>query len=180
MKRLSLRDVEILLINKKRNPHLREFIFSNMGILDRYRVITVDQGYHNSLSVLSDLYIPHRTKRGLFEARRLAIDKAKTKYAVVLDTDVIVPINYIETARFILKKHSKVGAVSLFYKSMKHRGVLEFGISVWRRALLDALYDYTDEKNKEMCECLYMWTRLHDKGFTVEQIAPYKAVHLRE
>lgn len=162
-------------------PLDERFIKENMKYFTKYPTIIVDStGMGEVLKDIAYKYISVKTDT--YNARKIGYVHVNTKYVMNLDSDVLIPEGYIEKALEILEKDNKVGAVTThFQKEHRHMGIAEFGISIWRKELLDRFYDvtlrYLQETNQ--CECLYMWKKLERNGYYLE-ILPNFALHLRE
>jgi len=182
-----------IVVPVKNPPDLALFIQANKQLLSKYPLIVIDSGKGKELAPLASTYL--EKELSLWEARKLGYSQVKSPFILNLDSDVVLPEGYVEKALRILTSNENVGAVSIFFITSKHRGVLEFGASVWRTSLLKKLYDYNPqslENNKVFqlspnkfvipshgyCECLYMWEKLERTGFKLEPL-PCRAVHLK-
>lgn len=158
----------------------QKFLESNKEVLVKYPTIVIDSGGGELLKKYCFLYI--RKEVPFWEARKLGYSKVKTPFILNLDADVIVPKGYVEKALEILKQQKILGAVSIFFEDedvaglRSHKGILEFGVSLWKTELLKSLYDY--RKPNSCCECIYMWRQLEKAGFRLETL-PMRAKHLK-
>lgn len=176
-----------IVIPIRKHPFLNEFIERNKGILEKYPVIVIDSFGGEALEAYADTYI--KKPIHLWSARKLGYSLVKTKYTMNLDSDVIVPTGFIEESIKILESNEKIGVVTTFLQDtnregIAHRGVLNFGISIWRTDLLLKLYDYDNMELRRKgrfinyCECLYMWERVIESNFGIE-VFNERAVHLK-
>lgn len=165
-----------------KNPRfLEDFLRLNQKHLSKYKVITIDSGGGEKLKAISKIYI--KKDIPFWEARKLAYSFVKTQFILNLDCDVIIPDRYIEQALEILKSDKKAGAVSIFFDRITHRGILEFGISIWRTKILREFYDWKRQSRDDWlrhpyCECSYMWRKLTLNNKKLETF-PIRAKHLK-
>lgn len=173
-----------IVIPIKNPPDLDNFIKENIFELLYNQTIVVDSGGGEAIRKYADIYIDADME--MAEARKLGYMLAEEEYILNLDCDVVIPKNYISVARFMLSKDAYAGAVSLFIdRPSHHMGILDFGCSLWKAALLKELYDYgprtfqkqevvdltSDPNHKHLvlvgcptCECWYMWKKMRDIG----------------
>lgn len=180
-----------IIIPIKNPKFLNKFINGNREIFNDYPVIVIDSGGGEKLKEFASTYI--QCAVSLWEARKIGYDKAVEKFVLNLDSDVIIPRHYITMALKMMIEDEKIGAISIFFEEMMHRGVLEYGASIIRTDLARKLYDYKPEigeirkispshyvqLNHGYCECLYMWEKIQEAGYKVETL-PIRAKHLRE
>jgi len=184
----------LTVVTPVKNPlNLKAFIDGNSKLLSKYPLIVIDSGGGEPLKPIAKIYIAR--KMPFWEARKLGYTYVQTPYTLNLDTDVILPNNYVEDALSLLEK-AKADAVSIFYEDVAHcQGALEFGASMWKSEILKKLYDFSmnivsDGKivkvgsmtyaalNNGWCECTYMWRKLKNAGGRLETL-PYRAKHLK-
>jgi len=181
-----------IVIPVKNPPNIDLFISENKKLFAKYQIVVIDSGGGEKLKEYSNVFI--QKSMSLVEARKLGYSKAKTKYILNLDVDVVIPKGYIEMALIMLGKGAD--AVSIFYEDVAHcQGALEFGCSIWRTNVLRKLYDFSFEfvndgklyrvgprtfatLNNGWCECTYMWRKLKENDYTLTTCA-YRAKHLR-
>ena len=183
-------------------PDLETFINKNIGELMVNQTIVIDSGGGEALRNVSSIYV--QQKLSMLEARQLGYSLANEDYILNLDADMIIPLNFIPSAKKILQNNPNVGAVSLLHrKNGKMIVHLTFGCSLWKKELLQKFYDYNPQKiadnnqvicvnpsseNKKYvivdcpfhCECVYMWSQLAFNGYSVEFIPEIPiATHLK-
>jgi cellulose synthase/poly-beta-1,6-N-acetylglucosamine synthase-like glycosyltransferase len=141
---------------KEKQDILEEFIERNRELLSKYPVIIIGYGH-------------------LSEARKYGISLVQTPYILNLDSDVIIPKNFVDEA---LKEFQddKVVAISIPYDP-DLQGHLPFGPSLWRTKILQDLYDWTEDKG--YCECRYIFNKMEILGYKVKTIEGMHAIHLR-
>jgi hypothetical protein len=145
----------VVLPLKENQEILEKFIEGNRELLTNYPLIVI--GFGN-----------------LPEARKYGISLVQTSFTLNLDSDVIIPLDFIEEA---LKEFQddKVVVISIPYES-DIQGHLPFGPSLWRTEILQELYDW--EFGKGDCECRYMWEKVKSLGYKIVEL-DMKAKHLR-
>ena len=123
------------------------------------------------------LLIIEEPNLSLSEARKLGISKVKTKYILNLDSDTILPENYIEQALEILEKNEDVVAVAIDYEKLQ--GHYAFGTSIWKTDILQQTYDWNGIKEIPICECICMWIHIHNLDGKRMETLPMRAIHLK-
>lgn len=166
-----------IVIPVKNPKFLSEFVSLNESYLEAYDVVVIDSGGGEQLKKFSSVYLLNDVP--FWTARRIAYSYVKTPFILNLDSDVIIPSRYPEEALDRLRINGKIGAISIFFENIEeHRGILEYGISLWRTQLLKEQYDYQPKPSVSYeCECFYMWKKLHQAGFKLETLL-YRAKHL--
>lgn len=177
--------LSIVIPVKEQVDVITEFILRNKPYLESYNVIIIDSGGGESLKTYSFEYIYKNVP--LWEARRIGYDLAKTEYILNLDSDVIIPENYIEKALVKFKEIPKLACISIFFEDVsKNAGVLEYGVSIWKTDIVRKLYDYNPRQRNQTivqvsertftmteypyCECSYMWKRAVKAGYKIETL----------
>jgi len=159
----------------------KDFIERNKQAFQEHKLIVINSSGGEPLKSYCWKYIEKHLN--MWEARKLGYEHVETPLVLNLDSDIIIPKNYVEDAIDLLRQKD-IGAVSIFFKNItKHRGILEFGISMWKTTLLIRLYDFSYDKtlvnpDNKICECLYMWHKLLKSGYQLETL-PYRAEHLK-
>lgn len=168
-----------------------EFIEGNIDILSNYPMIVIDSGGGEKLRKMATKYVP--INFSMTDARRVGGQIVETKYVLHLDSDTILPKNYVRDALKILESDEKVVVVAIEYE--KIQGHLALGTSIWRTEVFNKLYDFSFDKavdgtivkvgenifatlDNGWCECSYMWRILKNRGYKMETLC-YRAKHLK-
>jgi len=163
-----------IVIPVKNPPNIDAFISANSKLFSKYRIIVIDGGGGEKLKPFTEKY--HRTSLSMSDARSLGISMVKTPFTLNLDSDVILPEDFIPNA---LKKleNKDVVVVSIEYERIQ--GHLPFGPSLWKTEWLQKLYDWRGWTEKmPICECIWMWNRVHTSGKNIETLC-MRAKHLK-
>jgi hypothetical protein len=110
----------------------------------------------------------------MIEARKIGYHFVDTPYILNLDSDTILPENFIEYSLRLLEDKN-VAMVAIDYK--EPQGHYAFGASLWNTDILKKLYDYIGFKETRRCECLYMIDKLRNAGYKLETL-PVRARHI--
>jgi hypothetical protein len=156
---------------KCKPEHLIPFMKEMGWLFKSAKTIVIDSGGGENLKAYSHVYIKKDVP--LWEARRLGYDAADTKFILNLDSDTILSKKYINEALNLLEKTESI-AVAIDYEECQ--GHYAFGTSLWKTPWLKKLYDWTN--HKRVCECLYMWWKIHQVRQRLETL-PYRAKHLK-
>ena len=156
---------------------VEKFLENNKETLEKHPIIVVDR---KGGRILKDRALFYKKtscpKIGMLlgSSRKFLINRVQTEFTLNLDTDIVLPTNFIGEALMKLKD-PQVAAVALDYeKSQDH---LAFGPSIWKTQILKKLYDWEYLKTTK-CECIYMWEKLNNEGYKVEGLT-MKAKHLK-
>ncbi len=179
----------------KEPQFLQNFIEANYELLQTYPLRVIDSGGGGLLRnvVLSNpkggCYIQENLS--MWEARKKGYQDVATPYILNLDDDTVLPASFIPEALKLLQ----VGADCVAIDYGPPQGHLAFGASIWRRELLQKLYNYSIRKcitadlvqvgsdrfsnlDNGWCECTYMWARLRADGGKLATL-PMAALHLK-
>jgi len=157
------------------------------------KLIVIDAGGAEQLEQYATIY--KKDSATLFDARRIGYNLAETEFIMNLDSDVTIPVGYIEAALDKFEENPKLAVISIFFEDVTHNaGVLEYGISIWRTAIVKELYDYFPKSYSAQviqvapnrftgtkfpyCECSYMFERARGAGYQIDTL-PIRAKHLR-
>jgi len=183
--------MDLTIVIPVKNPlSLEDFIKSNIEVLKDNKVIVIDSGGGETLEPYCEKYFKQDLR--MWEARKLGYAEVTTKFTLNLDSDTILPLEYVKEALEILK-NDKAEAVAIDYEKLQ--GHYAFGTSIWKTEQLKKLYDYeinlvSDGKivkvgsrtystlNNGWCECTYMWRKLKLSGGRLETL-PFRAKHLK-
>lgn len=111
--------------------------------------------------------------KGMAQGRKEAIDRVCGIYTVIVDMDTEIPERYIEDAIALLSKDSKLACIAIDYT--ESQGHYAFGASVWKTEALKKLYDYREGTG--WCECIYMYHKVLQAGYSMDTIGKYRAIH---
>jgi hypothetical protein len=150
-----------------------DFILGNLDILSKCKVIVIDSGGGEALKGHSFIYL-QRSCISMSIARRIGYRMVTTPYILNLDSDTILPENFIEYA-LILLDDKDIAMVAVDYKNLQ--GHYAFGASLWKSDILNRLYDYIGFKENKRCECLYMIDKLRTAKYKLETL-PFRACHI--
>jgi hypothetical protein len=153
---------------------VQKFVMLNNPILTSNYVIVIDSGGGKPLKKLASHY--EFLKCDLSLARKKGIDLVKTKYTLNLDADTILPERYLTEVAEILEDEDII-ALAIDYEELQ--GHLAFGTSIWKTEILKKLYDWSPRTAGGVCECVYMWSKIHKAGGRLETL-PYRAKHLKQ
>lgn len=155
-----------------------KFVNSNKEILEKHPLFVINRKGGDVLRDRASFYKKTSCPTiGMLlgSSRKFLIRRVQTKFTLCLDTDVLLPENFVQEA---LKKFedSQVAAVALDYeKSQDH---LAFGPSIWRTKILQKMYNWEYVKTTK-CECIYMWDKLHKNGYKIETV-DMRAKHIKD
>jgi glycosyltransferase involved in cell wall biosynthesis len=168
-----MRDSTLTIVIPVKKPlHIERFISENLDYLNKYRVIVIDSGGGEKLSGVATIYLNQNLS--LSEARKIGINMVTSPFILNLDSDTILPKNYLNDA-FCLLKIEENKVVALDYEISQ--GHYAFGTSIWKTNILKKLYNY--QEKSPLCECVYMWRRLIGESKFKLETLPYRANHLK-
>lgn len=168
------RDLISVVIPVKELPKVvDDFILGNLDILSKCKVIVIDSGGGEALKKHSFIYLQYNCV-SMSKARRIGYRMVTTPYILNLDSDTILPENFIEYA-LILLEAKDVAMVAIDYEKLQ--GHYAFGASLWKTDVLKGLYDYTEFREIGRCECLYMIDKLRTNKYELETL-PFRAYHI--
>ena len=163
-----------VVIPVKNPPNIDGFILANNKLLTKYRIIVIDSGGGEKLKVFTKKY--YKLSLPLPNARSLGISMVKTPFTLNLDSDVILPKDFISNA---LKKLEDKDTIVVSIEYEKIQGHLPFGPSLWKTEWLQKLYDWRGWTEKmPICECIWMWNRVHEIEKNIETLC-MRAKHLK-
>jgi hypothetical protein len=167
------RDLVTIIIPVKEKPEIvSKFILGNLDILSKCTVIVIDSGGGKELKGYASIYLIKNVS--MTEARKIGYHFVDTPYILNLDSDTILPENFIEYSLRLLEDKN-VAMVAIDYK--EPQGHYAFGTSLWKTEILKEFYDYTGFKETRQCECLYIIDKLRNAGYKLETL-PFRAVHI--
>lgn len=179
---INMNDITIVIPVK--NPfNIEDFIERNEYYLLSEKIIVIDSGGGEELRKYATVYV--NSDLTMMEARQVGYSLVETKYILNLDSDMVIPNNYISSAIKKLEEDDKLGAISVLHESptgylLTHLG---FGCSIWKTDILKELYDYQPKQFDShsiqigpslyvvvgfpYCECWYMWWKLASAKYKV-------------
>jgi cellulose synthase/poly-beta-1,6-N-acetylglucosamine synthase-like glycosyltransferase len=167
------KDLVTIVIPVKEKPEIvSKFILGNLDVLSKCTVIVIDSGGGEELKGYASIYLIKNVS--MTEARKIGYHFVDTPYILNLDSDTILPENFVEYSLRLLEDKN-VAMVAIDYK--EPQGHYAFGASLWKTNILKNLYNYIGFKENGYCECLHMFNRAKSAGYRLETL-PLRAIHL--
>lgn len=174
---------------------IKQFLEENSELFKESFLVVIDGGLRNGLALKDSAHTYLVAEVHFWEARKLGYTKVETPFTLNLDSDVILPVDYVKDALTLLRQN-KADAVAIFHEDVVEcQGALAYGTSLWKTEILQKLYDFSMLKvadgkivkvgsmayatlNNGWCECTYMFRKLKAINGRLETL-PYRAVHLK-
>ena len=180
----------LTIVTPVKNPRNLDLFIKHMNwLLKDNPLVVVDSGGGEPLKEYAWKYILKDCN--IWEARKLGYKEVETSLTLNLDSDTVLPFEYVKDAVNLLESNQAT-AVAIDYE--KPQGHYAFGTSFWKAHILRKIYDYPPKPVEKLikvgeqewvtafqcgfCECSYMWSRLLSSGGRLETL-PMRAIHLK-
>lgn len=188
--------LDILIINYRQLNYTKNLIYDlRCNFFSDYKLTIIDNNIDresNSFEVFSsmkenkviDEYIYYETNKPLNHIWNGFVESSEAEYIALLNNDMRVPNNFLETSVFLLDNRKEIGIVN---HSTNKSNIVERGIKMaavtcryrqgWDMIFRRELWEHIPDEMKFYCGDDFIYNNIYDKGYIGAYIINSPIIH---